>query len=151
MIAEPRTPAAIELVAMAATVDLFGSEPPRHDPDPVFGIASGRWIGQTGPWQPEGWPGPEVGWSFLRSSWGKGYAREAAVAAIDWTFANLGWIEVIHSIHPDNHASQVLAQRLGSRKRGPGKLPPPHEDVPIEIWDQTREEWLARRERGDWT
>jgi RimJ/RimL family protein N-acetyltransferase len=23
--------------------------------------ASGRWIGRTGPWQPEGWPGTEVG------------------------------------------------------------------------------------------
>lgn len=113
--------------------------------------ASGRWIGQTGPWQPEGWPGTEVGWSFLRSAWGNGYAREAAIAAIDWTFANLGWTEVIHSIHPDNHPSQALAARLGSRKRGTGKLPPPHEDVPIEIWDQTREEWLARRERGDST
>jgi RimJ/RimL family protein N-acetyltransferase len=110
--------------------------------------ASGRWIGQAGPWQPEGWPGTEVGWSFLRSAWGRGYAREAAVAAIDWAFANLGWSEVIHSIHPDNHASQVLAQRLGSRNRGRGLLPPPHEDLPIEIWAQSREEWTARRAGG---
>ena len=37
------------------------------------------------------------------------------------------------------------AMRLGSRNRGPGKLPAPFEDVPIEIWGQTREEWRARR------
>ena len=55
--------------------------------------ASGLWIGQAGPWQPEGWPGTEVGWAFHRSSWGKGYATEAATAAIDWSFANLGWRE----------------------------------------------------------
>ena len=105
----------------------------------------GEWLGQLGPWQPEGWPGTEVGWAFQRAAWGKGYAAEAAVAAIDWVFANLGWSEVIHSIAPDNHASQALAARLGSVNRGPGKLPPPSEHVAIDIWAQTREQWFARR------
>jgi len=116
----------------------------------VVDKASGLWLGQVGPWQPEGWPGTEVGWAFHRSAWGKGYAMEAAVAAIDWVFDELGWREVIHSIAPENLASQVLAQRLGSVNRGPGKLPSPHEDVRIDIWAQSREEWLARRAtRGD--
>lgn len=115
----------------------------------VIERASGRWIGQAGPWQPEGWPGTEVGWAFHRSSWGRGFATEAATAAIDWAFANLGWSEVIHSIAPENHASQALAVRLGSRNRGPGKLPPPHEDVAIDIWGQTREDWFARRKGAD--
>jgi len=44
---------------------------------------TGEWLGQCGPWQPEGWPGTEVGWAFKRSAWGKGYAREAAVVDID--------------------------------------------------------------------
>ena len=44
-----------------------------------------------GPWSPEGWPGTEVGWSFLREAGGKGYATEAATAAIDWAFDALGW------------------------------------------------------------
>lgn len=107
---------------------------------------SGRWIGNAGPWQPEGWPGTEVGWSLLRSSWGKGYACEAATASIDWAFEHLGWTEVIHSIHPDNHASKALAQRLGSSNRGPGRLPAPFEHLPTDIWGQTREQWFARRE-----
>lgn len=111
----------------------------------VVDKASGLWLGHVGPWQPEGWPGTEVGWAFHRSAWGKGYAREAAVAAIDWAFDALGWREVIHSIAPENHASQALAQRLGSVNRGPGKLPPPHEDVRIDLWGQSREDWLARR------
>ncbi|HET9189861.1 MAG TPA: GNAT family N-acetyltransferase, partial [Rudaea sp.] len=32
---------------------------------------SGEWLGQAGPWFPEGWPGTEVGWAFRRSAWGK--------------------------------------------------------------------------------
>lgn len=111
----------------------------------VVDKASGEWLGQCGPWQPLGWPGTEVGWAFRRSAWGKGYAAEAAVVAIDWCFDHLGWKEVIHSINPDNHASQKLAAKLGSRNRGPGKLPSPFEDVPIDIWGQTRAEWFARK------
>lgn len=107
--------------------------------------ASGEWLGNIGPWHPEGWPGTEVGWAFRRSAWGRGYATEAAVAAVDWAFDVLGWQDVIHSIDPSNLASQALAQRLGSRNRGPGKLPPPLDSHPIEIWGQTREEWRARR------
>ena len=114
----------------------------------VIEKASQRWIGQIGPWKPEGWPGTEIGWSFRRAAWGQGYATEAGIAAIDWAFAQLDWREVIHSIHPDNHPSQKLAGRLGSRNRGRGQLPPPHEEVPIEIWGQTREEWFARRACG---
>ncbi|HOU65585.1 MAG TPA: GNAT family N-acetyltransferase, partial [Thermomonas sp.] len=106
---------------------------------------SGNWIGNIGPWKPEGWPGTEVGWALHRDAWGKGYALEAATAAIDWAFAELGWTEVIHSIDLDNTASQALAQRLGSRNRGRGSLPPPFQDVVIDIWGQTREEWVARR------
>jgi RimJ/RimL family protein N-acetyltransferase len=107
--------------------------------------ASGHWVGRVGPWFPVEWPGTEVGWTLPRASWGKGYATEAATAAIDWAFAHLGWHEVIHSIDPANTASQQVAMRLGSTRRGPGRLPPPFEHAPIDIWGQTREQWFARR------
>lgn len=107
--------------------------------------ASGLWLGQAGPWRPEGWPGTEVGYAFHPDAWGKGYATEACAAAMDWAFDVLGWTEVIHSIAPGNTASQAVARRLGSRNRGPGRLPPPLDAEPIEIWGQTREEWFARR------
>jgi RimJ/RimL family protein N-acetyltransferase len=111
----------------------------------VIEKASGQWVGRLGPWFPEGWPGTEVGWGLCRSAWGKGYAYEGTVAAIDWVFDHLDWDEVIHSIAPDNGPSQALAKRLGSSCRGPGSLPPPHEDSPIEIWGQTRQQWRQRR------
>lgn len=111
----------------------------------VLEKATGRWVGRIGPWMPEGWPGPEVGWGLLREAWGKGYAVEAATATMDWAFDHLGWTEVIHSIAPENTPSQQLAKRLGSRLIGPGKLPPPYENVVTEIWGQSREEWRARK------
>lgn len=109
--------------------------------------ASGRWLGQLGPWKPEGWPGNEIGYSLHRDAWGQGYAMEAAIAAIDWAFANLDWQDIIHCIDPDNSASIRLAERLGSTYKGPGKLPEPFQDSIVGVWGQTREHWLANRSR----
>lgn len=111
----------------------------------VIEKASGRWVGRLGPWQPEGWPGTEIGWGIAREFAGRGYGTEGAAAAMDWAFANLGWTEVIHTINPDNVASQLVAKKLGSRLLGPTRLPEPYENEPVEAWGQSREEWLARR------
>lgn len=105
--------------------------------------ATGRWIGRLGPWQPEGWPGTEVGWGLIKNAWGKGYAAEGASVAIDWAFANLGWTEVIHTIDPQNLPSIALAERLGSRDLGPSKLPSPFENLNVRAWGQSREQWMA--------
>ncbi|TAN07135.1 MAG: N-acetyltransferase [Rhodanobacteraceae bacterium] len=114
-------------------------------PFSVIRKADGQWIGRIGPLHPEGWPGDEIGWTLAREAWGCGYATEAATAAIDWAFASLGWTSIIHCIAPDNTASQAVAKRLGSTLQGVGRLPVPHDQDPIEIWGQTREEWFARR------
>lgn len=105
---------------------------------------TGRWIGRLGPWQPDGWPGTEIGWAIVRDCWGKGYAVEGAAAATDWAIDTLGWSNIIHSIAPDNAASQRVAEKLGSRNLGPGRLPAPYADAPIDIWGQTAEEWRTR-------
>jgi RimJ/RimL family protein N-acetyltransferase len=109
--------------------------------------ASGAWVGQAGPWQPVGWPGTEVGWMLLPAFHGRGYAFEAASAAMDWAFDTLGWSEVIHTIQPPNRASIALAERLGSRYLGPTRLPTPYEAIEAGLWGQGRDEWRARRAR----
>jgi RimJ/RimL family protein N-acetyltransferase len=106
---------------------------------------TGRWIGRLGPWHPVGWPGTEVGWGLAREAWGKGYAYEGCVAAIDWTFEHLGWSNMIHSIDSDNAASLALAKRLGSTLQRKVGMPPPYQDRVAEIWGQTREQWQRRR------
>ncbi len=61
--------------------------------------STGQWIGRAGPWMPPGWPGPEIGWAFLKENWGEGYASEAARATMIWSRDVLGWDHVIHIIH----------------------------------------------------
>jgi len=107
----------------------------------VIEKASGRWIGRVGPWRPEGWPGPEVGWSLAPSAWGRGYATEAAQACLDFAFDRLGWDEVIHVIDPANGPSQAVAARLGSHYLRPGRLP--DLDLDLDVWGQSRAEWRA--------
>jgi RimJ/RimL family protein N-acetyltransferase len=106
---------------------------------------TGEWIGRTGPWQPEGWPGTEVGWGVCREYAGQGYAREAAVASIDYAFDVLGWEQVIHTINPDNTASIALAERLGSFNQGPTALPAPFEHIRVDSYGQSKAEWVERR------
>ena len=110
----------------------------------VIEKASGQWIGRIGPLYPHGWPGREVGWGLLSSSWGKGYATEAATAAMGFAFDTLGWDKVIHTIEPVNIASAQVAKRLGSYIMGQGRLPDPYSQYFVDIWGQTRDEWRAR-------
>ena len=113
----------------------------------VIEKSTGEWVGRIGPWQPEEWPGTEVGWGLRPGQWGKGYAVEAAEAAIDWAFDELGWTEVIHCIDPGNVGSQKVAQRLGSGilQTNVMAMPPPYHELPIDIWGQSRAQWTARR------
>lgn len=111
----------------------------------VIEKSSGMWLGRIGPLHPYGWPGREVGWSLHRDATGKGYALEAAVAAIDYAFDILGWEDVVHCIDRENLASAAVAIRLGSRNRGPCNLPEPFQDHAVDLWGQTRSEWLGNR------
>ena len=75
---------------------------------------TGEWVGRVGPWFPEGWPEPEIGWTIAPDHLRKGYAFEAARASIDYAFNTLGWSRVIHVIVEGNQASIALAKKLGS-------------------------------------
>jgi RimJ/RimL family protein N-acetyltransferase len=135
---QPRSAAWRGFMAMAGAWSLQGFA--------MFSViekSTGRWVGRVGPWQPDGWPGTEIGWGIVRDRWGRGYATEAAIAATHWAFDALGWTEIIHVIEPRNAASQAVARKLGSRNRGRGTLPAPHADVLVDIWGQSRAEWRS--------
>jgi RimJ/RimL family protein N-acetyltransferase len=106
---------------------------------------TGAWVGRLGPWEPEGWPGKEVGWGVAPQFSGRGYAYEATVAAMDFVFDTLGWADVIHTIDPDNIRSIALAKRLGSTNGGPTQLPAPFQGARVDAWGQTAAQWRANR------
>lgn len=85
--------------------------------------ATGRFVGRVGLYDPPyDWPGLELGWTLTRDSWGKGYATEAARAALAWSFESFKANEIISAIHPDNAASIRVAQRLGERHLREGTI-----------------------------
>lgn len=74
---------------------------------------SGSFVGRAGLWQPEGWPGLEIGWTIDPAWWRRGYASEAGRAALTWAFDDLGADEVISITLPDNAASRGVMDKLG--------------------------------------
>ena len=111
----------------------------------VIERATGAWVGRLGPWEPEGWPGKEVGWGVAPQFAGRGYAHEAVIATMDYVFDVLDWPNVIHTIDAANTRSIALAQRLGSTNLGPTRLPEPFQDALVDAWGQTAVQWRARR------
>lgn len=81
-------------------------------------------LGMCGPWYPEGWPEREIGWTLWSAeAEGKGYAFEAARAAIRHAFGALGWNTAVSYIAPGNARSIALAERLGARRDDAAPLP----------------------------
>jgi RimJ/RimL family protein N-acetyltransferase len=103
--------------------------------------ATGNYVGRVGPWFPPGWPGFEVGWGIARDFRGKGYAVEAARAAIDWSFATFELDEIMHCIDCENTPSQAVARRLGAAK---GREIDLFGHV-ADVWVTRRDAWKAQR------
>lgn len=80
--------------------------------------ATGLFVGRIGLHYPEGWPDRELGWTIGRKFWGRGLATEGARAALNHAFFRLGWSHLVSLIHPQNHRSARLAERLGERVVG---------------------------------
>jgi RimJ/RimL family protein N-acetyltransferase len=84
--------------------------------------ATGDLIGRIGLFNPEGWPGFEVGWVLGKPYWGRGYATEGARRALEYAFTELGRDHVISLIHPANAASIRVAERIGETLEGRTQL-----------------------------
>jgi len=90
----------------------------------------------------------EAGWRLREDAWGKGYAKEAAIATLDLAFSRFGADETIAMTVEGNTGSWGLMHRLGMERR-------PDLDFPETFWSQdygmvivysiTREAWEAHR------
>jgi RimJ/RimL family protein N-acetyltransferase len=76
--------------------------------------SSGKACGHCGPYYPHGWPEPEIGWGLYPGYWGKGYATEAATAALTYAYTKMNWKTAISLIASENAPSIALATRLGA-------------------------------------
>lgn len=85
-------------------------------------ISTRRLIGRIGLQFPEGFPDIEIGWMLGKPYWGRGFATEGAIAAIKYGFQELQRDNFISMIHPDNHASIRLAERIGEVHEGEVEL-----------------------------
>lgn len=85
-----------------------------YGPWAVADRGDNRILGVIGPWCPEGWPEAEMSWSVFAEAEGRGIAREAALAARDHAYRELGWKTAVSYIDPENARSIRLAQTLGA-------------------------------------
>jgi RimJ/RimL family protein N-acetyltransferase len=75
---------------------------------------TGRFVGHAGLGAHRLWPeDPELGWGVNPALWGRGYATEAAGAALQHAFATFSFARVVSILHPQNAASIRVAEKLG--------------------------------------
>lgn len=93
----------------------------------------------------------EIGWRLRPEAWGKGIAKEAAIASLDLAFGRFEAPHVIALTVPDNVASQGLMDRLGMTRRPDLDF---HDERfgdelnPSIVWRIEAEDWPAARERA---
>lgn len=63
-------------------------------------------------------PCTEIGWRLARSAWGRGYATQAARAALAFGFGELGLAEIVSFTALANARSIAVMERLGMRRDG---------------------------------
>ncbi|MEO7041487.1 MAG: GNAT family N-acetyltransferase [Gemmatimonadaceae bacterium] len=99
--------------------------------------ATRAFVGRVGLHYPEGWPDHELGWALSRSFWGRGYAYEAAKAALTIAFVDLRWSRIVSLIDPSNQRSIRLAGRLGESFESEIQL----RGSRVALYALTRAEW----------
>ena len=108
----------------------------------VPGVAP--FVGFTGLARPGFMPVVEVGWRLARPYWGRGYATEAARAAVAFGFADLALDEIVAFVVPANRRSQAVMDRLGMARDPEADF----EHPAIPTGHRLRQHWLYRLSRS---
>lgn len=87
----------------------------------------------------------EIGWRFQESVWGQGYAKEAAIASLDFAFDRLGAEQVVALTVAGNEPSWGLMERLGMTRRPDlDYVGPDWAEGTVIVYVLRRDEWQAR-------
>jgi len=71
-------------------------------------------------------PAVEAAWRLSQVYWGRGYATEAARAALDFGFNRLGLDEIVATTAPANQRSRRVMERLGMTRDPADDFDVPH-------------------------
>ena len=97
-------------------------------------------------------PGVEIGWRLARPYWGRGYACEAAQAALKVGFEQVGLDEIVAFTATGNLRSRAVMERLAMRADAAPfdhpAVPPGHPLREHVLYRIARRDWRAR-ENGD--
>ena len=88
-------------------------------------------IGMCGVLKRESLPDPDLGFAFLPEYWGKGYAFEAASAALDQARDFFKLARILAITNPDNDASIKLLVKLGFKFERVMKLSSDSDEVKL--------------------
>ncbi|MEM0898814.1 MAG: GNAT family N-acetyltransferase [Pseudomonadota bacterium] len=89
----------------------------------------------------------EIGWRFIPSQWGQGYAREAGEAWLDIAFEKLGLDEVYAWTAETNKPSLAVMRRCGMERTR--DLDFVHPDVP-DKYPQLKKHLVCRLTKAQW-
>lgn len=84
---------------------------------------TGETIGICGLVKRDGLEDADVGYAFLESAWGKGYAREAAAATLDHARDVIGLPKVVAITKPTNKGSIAVLEKIGMKAAGLIRIP----------------------------
>jgi RimJ/RimL family protein N-acetyltransferase len=83
-------------------------------------LEDGAFLGFTGLYRPKFeahfTPAVEVGWRLARDAWGRGYATEAARAALRFGFEAVGLEAIVSFTVPAHVRSRAVMERLGMHR-----------------------------------
>lgn len=105
-------------------------------------------IGFVGVQELQFMPHDEIGWRLARRYWGRGYATEAARAAVADAFGRIGLREIVSITVPANVRSTAVMERIGmthhpDRDFDHPMFPPGHRLSRHVLYSMTRAEWAT--------
>lgn len=79
----------------------------------------------------------DLGYRFMQTAWGKGYATEAAAATLEYGFEVLQLKSIIGRAHIQNIASLSILQKIGMRFIGENMI----DDCPVKTFEALNHSW----------
>lgn len=82
----------------------------------------------------------DIGYRFIESVWGKGYATETALACLEYGFKHLVYNPIYGAADIDNVASNKILQKIGMHFENTFEF----DGTPHHFYSMTKQQWQAK-------